>query len=811
MKKLMVFLKKLKNLVENQLKNPFWWAKSGYIRYYDQLPLDEYGILLESEHGKKLDGNIFYLLRYLASSEKYAPYRIYLSATGRNVQRFKQFLSEHGIDRVEVVMLASDKYMQLLASVKYLVNDTTFAPYYVKKDGQIYLNTWHGTPLKALGRSDKSEPHAMGNVQKNFVCSDFLLFPNEYTKECILKDYMLENISEGRTIYGGYPRNEAFFDLVSAERIRKEQELQGKRIYAYMPTYRSGAGKRGYVKKGDAYLLFFLYELDKKLQDDEILFANLHPLSRSKVDFGQFEHIRPFPNTYETYEFLSIADALVTDYSSVFFDFSCTGRKLVLFPYDKEDYLASRGMYLSMDELPFPQVETVDALIRELRAPKQYNDQDFIDRFCPWDGPDASQKLCDYVILGDDTGLHIEAIPNNRKENVLLYVGNLAGNGITASMRALFDVIDLEKRNYYITFVTEYVRANYEVLFTLPKEISFYPTTGDLNLTIGNRIVRKLFKWKIIPASFYVTLLKKRIQQDYKRNFGSAKFDAAIQFNGYDQEIILRFSVAPCKKAIFVHSDMLAEIKMRKNQRRDVLRYAYRHYDKVAVVTKGILTPTYKIAGQKDNICIVKNAIRYEKVLEMAKKKLALDELTECSVEREEFFNLMADPCPKFISVGRFSPEKGHRRLVDAFYEQQKQMPKAKLVIMGGSSYKKTYDELREYILSLGLEKSVILLCRVSNPYPIIKACDYFILSSFYEGFGLVLMEADILGKPVVSTDIPGPRDFMLAHGGTLVENSEEGILNGIKMLAEGKVHPLNVDYEAYNQEVIQEFEQLFE
>ena len=109
----------------------------------------------------------------------------------------------------------------------------------------------------------------------------------------------------------------------------------------------------------------------------------------------------------------------------------------------------------------------------------------------------------------------------------------------------------------------------------------------------------------------------------------------------------------------------------------------------------------------------------------------------------------------------------------------------------------------------LGLEKSVVLLRRVSNPYPIIKACDYSILSSFYEGFGLVLVEADILGKPVVSTDIPGPRDFMLAHGGILVENSQKGLEHGLQMLACGEVQPMSVDYQAYNQSVVKEFEQL--
>ena len=435
-------LKKVKKLYQ-KLKNPYWWAKCRYIRYYDRLPLDEYGILLESEHGKKLDGNIFYLLRYLSGNEKYAGYRIYLSATGRNKRRFKAFLKNHGINKVHIVITASDEYMRLLAGVKYLVNDTSFAPYFLKKEGQIYLNTWHGTPLKSLGKNIQTGPHSIGNVQRNFVCSDFLLFPNEYTKDHIIKDYMLANISKSKCVLSGYPRNEAFFDNDSRKWLREELDLSDKRVYAYMPTFRGGVNT-GATQKSDAYMIYYLCELDKQLTENEVLYVNLHPIvMKSGIDFRQFQHIRKFPENYETYEFLNIADILITDYSSVFFDFANTGHKIILFPYDKEEYLTDRGMYLSMDELPFPQVRDEKELLRELRSKKQYDDREFLSKFAPYEGIDATQKLCDYTILGEETNLKTEEIPNNKKENVLLYVGNLAGNGITTSMRALLDTIDL--------------------------------------------------------------------------------------------------------------------------------------------------------------------------------------------------------------------------------------------------------------------------------------------------------------------------------------------------------------------------------
>ena len=62
------------------MKDKFWKAKQDYLKFYEELPIDEKAILLESEHGKKMDGNIFYLVRYLATSEKYKDYTVYLSS-----------------------------------------------------------------------------------------------------------------------------------------------------------------------------------------------------------------------------------------------------------------------------------------------------------------------------------------------------------------------------------------------------------------------------------------------------------------------------------------------------------------------------------------------------------------------------------------------------------------------------------------------------------------------------------------------------------------------------------------------------------
>lgn len=800
------------NKIRKKSKDPYWVAKNKYITYYDRLPIDEKVILLESQSATKISGNLFYILKYLLTDEKYAGYTVYLSSWGRYVNSITAILEHYGIENVNIVVYASDDYMRLLASAKYLINDATFPNYWIKKEGQVYINTWHGTPLKAMGRKVHNDVF-FGNVQKNLVNADYLLYPNIFTKDVMIRDYMLENISSNSYILGGYPRNTVFFDRNAESRIREELEITDKKIYAYMPTWRGTVDKVG-VSKNDAYLMYYLCELDKRLTDDEIFYINIHPMAmhaKNTAEVSKLKHIKNFPAEYETYDFLNIADVLVTDYSSVFFDYACTRKKVVLFPYDKDEYLCDRGMYMDMDDLPFPQVFDLDALVNELRSEKNYDDTEFVKTFCTWDNIDATAQLCDRTILGIDTGLTVAPVPNNGKENVLIYAGDLAKNGITTSLRSLTNEIDLNKRNYYISFIQGKAKKNADQLVTFNPKVNFFAVSDYFNLSFKDKAIRKLFNLGIIKAKTYMKHAKTRVQQNFIRAYGQSKFDTVIQFCGYERDLILLYSRFDGNNAIWVHNDMVAEMKLKSNQRKDILRYAYNNYNKVVAVTDDIVASTQKLAGTDKKIDIVKNTIDYKTILANSEQPIALDPTTKCSVEPEKFYEIMQSDAKKFINIGRYSPEKGHDRLIDAFYKLWQKDNSIYLIIIGGNSRANKYEELVEKVNEMGLSENVILLLSVSNPYPIIKACNGFILSSLYEGFGLVLAEANILGLPIVSTDITGPRTFMNKYGGTLVEDSEDGVYKGLEMLYNNEIKPINVDYEAYNRECVAEFEKLFE
>lgn len=120
------------------------------------------------------------------------------------------------------------------------------------------------------------------------------------------------------------------------------------------------------------------------------------------------------------------------------------------------------------------------------------------------------------------------------------------------------------------------------------------------------------------------------------------------------------------------------------------------------------------------------------------------------------------------------------------------------------------YEDMRKLAGTKKSSDRMIIIKSMSNPMPVLKKCDLFLLSSYYEGLGLVLLEADTLGVPVAACDAPGPRGFLREYGGLIVESSMEGLLNAMEEYRCGNVHVLHVNYELMNQVSRKKCEQLF-
>lgn len=775
-----------------------------YVIFLQKLVIKENIILLEAQHGKSMDGNVFYLMRELQNNADYKNFNIYLSVDKRNIKIFQNKLAFYKLNKIKLVVLKSLKYYKILSTAKFLINNNTFLPFFIKRSNQIYLNTWHGTPLKTLGKEMIGSSHKIGNAQRNFASTNILLSPNKYTTEKLLDDYMVDSLFQGKIIYDGYPRNEVFFNYFDKEELLEKFELHGKQIIVYMPTWR---GDIANVKSEsfNTIISTFLIEIDKRLKSNQILFVNLHPVVKDVIDYSNFKNIFEFPLDYETYHFLSISNILITDYSSVLFDYVNTRNKIIIFDYDREDYEIERGFYFDLDFLPFPKTNNISDLVSEINSPKQYDETKFTEYFCKYDNREASKKILSTMI---NHKLSSNTIDKQQKETVLIYPGNLAKNGITTALFNFLYSLDLKKRDYYLLINERNIVRYTSRLKDVPKGVRYLTFTFHMNLTLGERLIRKLhFSNKTKFFNFKKTL-DKIYKREYQRLFDHTKFDHVIHFSGYGAQTISLLNAANSNNIIYVHSDMLDEIRTRKNQHFNTLKNAYETFKKVAIVSADMLDSVKKISPKAVSIQLVQNSHTHDFFVKESKKPIKFDEETISNVTLNNLKKILKTSNTVFVTIGRFSPEKGHLRLINTFnrFWSQDDM-NSYLIIIGGHG--NLFDKTIEYAKKLPSANNIIIIQSLNNPFSILVNCDLFILPSFYEGLGLVLLEAESLGIPSISTNIKGPTNFLKKHGGNLVANNEEGIYQGMLDFINGHIHIMNIDFKKYNKVAIEQFEKL--
>lgn len=799
-------MKKLKRLFKKVMKIFKKAFLTGYYYFnFEHNKIKQNDVLFESRNGLDIAGNIFRLLQEICSGN-YRTKNIYLSVCSDTISRAQKLLKRYNIENVKIVKQGSFRYWKLLASVKYIFTDTSLPRRYIKKDGQVFTNTWHGTPLKKMGKYSYFERHSMGNIQRCLLFSDYLIYPNDYMREKMLDSYNLESLYKGEILCEGYPRNSVFFKEQNTD-LKKELGFENKELFVYMPTWKAenmGATMMASLDK----LKGVLSEIDKLLSDSQVMLLKLHPLVSGSLCLSGFKHIKSFPNGVEPYEVLAFCDCLVTDYSSVFFDFAASRKKIVLFAPDEEDYNEQRGFFFELSELPFSKTKTPEQLVKALNEEKAYDDTEFIKKFCTYDNENAAKNILSHIINGEKCCKTYTTKKSNKKK-VLLYCGALLQNGITAAFKNLLGLINLDDREYYFA-VKQSAFSNYpERIDIIDDKIKLYSLSSGIDYTLFESISMILFYKLNVTAPFVKRVIDKIYKREFKKHFTDFDMDYVINFSGYDKYILKLLNEFDAKKTIFVHSDMEKEINDKGNQHKPTLSEVYRNSDYVAVVTEAMAGPVKRISGRKDNIVVVSNSFNDKSVVEKSKLPIEYQKNSRNSIHHPGGIEgILSSNATKFITVGRYSQEKQHTMLIDAFDEYYKENPDSFLIIIGGSG--NLYAKTVRYANSKNSAQNIACLWSMANPMPIIEKCDLFVLCSKYEALGLVLFEADVLSVPCICTEMDGPKQIITKHNGTMVKNSKEGILEGFKAFEEGKVKAMNIDFDEYNKEALSQFEKLF-
>lgn len=313
-------------------------------------------------------------------------------------------------------------YYYYLARARYWVSDQSFPYYVTRRPDGLYLQTWHGTPLKRMLHDlDSVHGRDSGYLHRATTAAaqwGTLVSPSEFTTSALRSAFRYT----GDVLEVGYPRNDVLHAPDSAEvgeRVRRRLGIRPEqRVVLYAPTFRDDQ-----TMAPGQFTFALPFDLDKLHEQltgdaggespDTVLLLRMHVHVRTKLLIP--EHLRGFVHDVsrhpEIQELYLAADVLVTDYSSVFFDYATLRRPILFYAYDLAAYRdVLRGFYLDYDtELPGPIVRTQDELahalthLDEVDAPFQDRREEFLARFAPRDDGSATQRVVD-AVFGDRDG-----------------------------------------------------------------------------------------------------------------------------------------------------------------------------------------------------------------------------------------------------------------------------------------------------------------------------------------------------------------------------------------------------------------------
>lgn len=791
-----------------------------YTKFLENKKVNQKMIFYEAYHGESMTGNPYAVFKYLINNPEFKDYQhIWAIKDKLSIQEEYKHLPN-----VKYVIYQSIPYVKYLATAKYLINDTTFPYYFHKRKEQIYANIWHGTPLKTMGLDIKNKGYAdHKNIQRNFLFADYMVNPNRFTYEKLLQSHDIATIYNGKVLDTGYPRVDLMFSA-DKEGIRRKLSIPStKKVILYAPTWRGTLGEE--INESEK-LLHDIRTIQNQISDDYIVLLKSHYYAYKFFEEQGLDHLC-VSNKIDTNELLSIVNILITDYSSIFFEFLPTKNPILFYAYDAEEYIEKRGTYIPLNDLPGPickNVQDVIDMIQQIETVQlKYKDtyQLFLKQFCYHDDGNATERFIDTFFHGKLTENLITV--GTDKTKILIYGGGFLNNGITASVINLLNSIDYIQYDVtLIDFDSNMKEEKINNLKKINKNVHFIYRVGTWNATMKEWYRHALFLRRGVYTNFMKSVLPARMyKREIERIFGLTEFDIGIDFSGYSPfwATIIAFGNFK-KKSIFLHSDMGKEINkkvLNKYPHRRNLKVVfslYNFFDKVLSVSKLTHEQNMKhlhriIDDYSTKMDYVVNTIDYQNIFSQKENYQY-----EFAMENDfSFLNKPSQaagfPMPNqtninFITIGRLGPEKDHQKLIQAFSFIAQTNQNVRLYIVGDGALK---EILLQLVKNLQLEDKVIFTGQLSNPYSLLNQCDCFVLSSNQEGQPMVLLEALVLGKPVIVTDIPGSRSVIEGGYGLIVDNSVEGLVEGMNhYIAGNQLNEQIFDYEAYRNDAINMF-----
>ena len=349
------------------------YRRHQYDSKYGNLPLDEKKVLFEVFNGRQYSCNPRAIYEEMRRDHRFDDWEFVWSfAEPENHQHIK------ALEDVKIVEYKSKEYFHEVATSKYIITNAMLYGGIIRKDGQTIMETWHGTPLKKLRCDIEAENGNVNNTleeikirnDNDVVRYTHFLSPSAWATERFLSSFRLSALGmEDIMVETGYPRNDIMSNFTEDDAAKIKADLgipEDKKVILYAPTFRDNNHVSGEGYTYDLNLDF--KSLREKLGDDVVILFRTHYFIANSFDFSEYEGFIYNVSTIDDIsELYTIADMLISDYSSVFFDYACLKRPMIFYMYDLDEYANDiRGFYLDINRLPGPITKTQEDLEKNI-------------------------------------------------------------------------------------------------------------------------------------------------------------------------------------------------------------------------------------------------------------------------------------------------------------------------------------------------------------------------------------------------------------------------------------------------------------
>lgn len=368
---------------------------------------DEKTVIFEAFQGRSVACNPKALYEEMKTNEKYKEYQLIWSL--RNTDR-KDLTGKN----TQIVKFESFQYYRALAKAKYWIFNSNPRPFLKPSKEQVFVQTWHGTPLKKIGCDVEKTGNAMtkfSHINDIYIKESkkitYMISPSKYCTEKFISAFRLRDVhKEDRVLTTGYPRNDYLFQATEEDCIRIKKNLnipKDKKVILYAPTFRDNKYS---ASEGFKLANYIDFERAKDyLGEEYVILFRAHYFISQRLEAGGYEgFVYDVSKVEDINTLYVISDILVTDYSSVFFDYANLKKPMVFFMTDYTEYKNNlRDFYIDVEQLPGPIVKSQEELFEHIKTfskgftlDEKY--RNFSEKYNYLDGPCTGKKVLDMII-----------------------------------------------------------------------------------------------------------------------------------------------------------------------------------------------------------------------------------------------------------------------------------------------------------------------------------------------------------------------------------------------------------------------------